>query len=89
MEDILYYKDPYDLAEKGGAKPDNITANGWKKMHRKAIGLIRQWVDISVFHHMATKTNAYTLWENLKDLYQRKATQNKAFAIRKLVNLKY
>ena len=56
-------------------------------MYQKAIGLIRQWVDTSVFPYLPTKTDAYTMWKNLKDLYER--DQNKAFAIRKLVNLKY
>lgn len=89
MEDILYCKDLYDPVEKGDAKPESITSEDWKKMHRKAIGTIRQWVDISVFHHVATETNAQTLWRNLQNLYERKTAQNKAFTIRKLVNLKY
>ena len=42
-----------------------------------------------MFHHVAIKTDAHTLWKNLKDLYERKTAQNKVFAIRKLVNLKY
>ena len=46
-------------------------------------------MDISVFHHVVTEIYAHTLWKNSKDLYERKMAQNKAFAIRKLVNLKY
>ena len=45
-----------------------------KKMHWKAIELIRQWVDITVFHHVATETNAHTLWKNLNDLYERETS---------------
>ena len=41
------------------------------------------------FHHVATKTNAQTLWKNIEKMYLRKTTQNKTFIIRKLVNLKY
>lgn len=89
MEDILYYKDMYDPVEKGDAKPDKVTDEDWKKLHRKAVSLIRQWVDLSVFHHVATETNAQTLWKNIEKMYQRKTAQNKTFAIRKLVNLKY
>ena len=74
MEDILYYKDLYNPMEKEEAKPDNVTVNEWKKMHQKVIGLIRQWVDISVFHYVATETDACTLWNNSKDLYKRKTT---------------
>lgn len=50
--------------------------------------LIRQWVDLSVFHHVATKTDAQTL-KNIEKMYQRKAAQNKTFVIRRLVNLNY
>ena len=89
MKDILYYKDLYDFVEKGEVKPDNVIVDDQKKMHRKAIGLIRQWVDISVFHYVATETDAHTLCKNLKNLYERKTAKNKAFTIRKLVNLKY
>ena len=38
---------------------------------------------------MVTEIDAHTLWKNSKDLYERKTAQNKAFAIRKVVNLKY
>jgi hypothetical protein len=89
MEDILYYKDMYDPVEKGDTKPDKVTDEDWNKLHRKAVSLIRQWVDLSVFHHVATETNAQTPWKNIEKMYQRKTAQNKTFAIRKLVNLKY
>ena len=42
-----------------------------------------------MLHHVATEIDAHTLWKNLRDLYERKIAQNKAFEIRKLVNLKY
>ena len=37
---------------------------------------------------ISQETNANALWEKLKGFYERKATQNKAFVARKLVNLK-
>ncbi|RVX19016.1 Retrovirus-related Pol polyprotein from transposon TNT 1-94 [Vitis vinifera] len=37
----------------------------------------------------AKEVDAYSLWQKLKSLYERKTAQNKAFMIRKLVNLKY
>lgn len=45
-------------------------------------------MDLSVFHHVATKTDAQTL-KNIEKMYQRKTAQNKTFIIRKLVNFKY
>ena len=71
---ILYYKDLYDYVENEKAKPNNVTVDDWKKMHREAIRLIRQWVDISVFHHVVIETNAHTLLKNLKNFYERKTT---------------
>ncbi|CAA0840400.1 Unknown protein, partial [Striga hermonthica] len=57
--------------------------------YRKAVSLIRQWVDINIFHHVATESKAHTLWNKIEQMYQRKTAQNKAFVIKKLVNLKY
>ena len=68
MEDIFYYKDLYNPLEKGAAKRDNIAVDNWKKMRQKAIGLIRQWVDINVYHHAAIKIDAH----------ERKTALNKA-----------
>ena len=50
---------------------------------------IRQWVDQSVFHHVAKKVDAYSLWQKLESLYERKTAHNKTFMTRRLVNLKY
>ncbi|KAJ8492114.1 hypothetical protein OPV22_013835 [Ensete ventricosum] len=40
-------------------------------------------------HHVSTECSAYSLWNKLEGLYERKTIGNKAFLIRKLVNLKY
>lgn len=89
MEDILYCKDLYDLVLGDTTKPTTMSNGGWKKLCRKTIGTIRQWIDDSVFHHVAQETEAHTLWKKLETLYERKNAQSKAFTIRKLVNLKY
>ena len=41
-----------------------------------------------VFYHVSQENNVEVFWEKLKGLYDRKASQNKAFVARKLVNLK-
>lgn len=89
MLDILYCKDLYEPVEGDGTKPTETEEKDWKIINRKAVGLIRSWVDISQFHHVAEETNAHTLWKKLESMYERKSAQNKAFLIRKLVNLKY
>jgi hypothetical protein len=45
MEDILYCKELFELIELKGVKPDAKTEDEWKKLNRKVVGHIRQWVD--------------------------------------------
>jgi hypothetical protein len=89
MEDILYCKWLFELIELNEIKPDAKTDDEWKKLNKKVVGHIRQWVDQSVFHHVGKEVNAHLLWLELESLYERKTAQNKAFMIRRLVNLKY
>ena len=89
MEDILYYKELFEPIECKGYKSITTTEDEWKKLNKKTIGQIRQWVDQSVFHHVAKEVGAYSLWQKLESLYERNVAQNKAFMIRRLVNLKY
>jgi gag-polypeptide of LTR copia-type len=42
-----------------------------------------------VYHHVASETNAHELWKEPESLYEQKTAANKAFLIRKLVNLKF
>lgn len=46
-------------------------------------------MDDSIFHLVSTETTTHSLWKKLGGLYERKTAGNKAFLIRKLVNLKY
>ena len=89
MEDILYCKDLYNPLELKGKKPVDKPEADWKKMNRKTIGHIRQWIDQSVYHHVLQETDAYTLWTTLEFVHEKKNAQNKTFVIKKIVNLKY
>ena len=89
MEDILYCKDLYEPLQLLGQKPAGKSDDAWSILNRKVVGQIRQWVDQSVFHHVAQETDAYKLWTKLSSMYERKTAQNKASVIRRLVNLKY
>ena len=89
MEDILYCKELFEPTECKSYKSVTTTEDEWKKLNRKTIGKIRQWVDQSVFHHVAKKVDAYNLWQKLESLYEIKTAHNKAFMIKRLVNLKY
>ena len=89
MEDLLFCKDLYDPIEEKGVKPAAKSDGDWKKINRKTIGVIRQWIDQSIYHHVSGETLAYNLWKRLSELFESKNSLNKAFLIRKLVNLKY
>ena len=89
MEDIFYCKDLHEPIEGDDAKPEGTTPAAWTKMNRKAIGHIREWVDDSVFHHVANETSAHELWLKLESLFEKKTTAKKDFLIKELVNMKY
>ena len=61
MEDILYCKELFEPIECRGYKPITTTEDEWRKVNRKTIRQIRQWVDQSVFHHVAKEVDAYSL----------------------------
>ncbi|CAH9127834.1 unnamed protein product [Cuscuta epithymum] len=88
MEDFLSCKDLFDPIEMKGINSDPAKSTEWKKINRKTIGQIRQWIDHSVFHHVAQETDAYALWKKLEDMYQAKTARNKALLMRRLVNMK-
>ncbi|PKI40481.1 hypothetical protein CRG98_039117 [Punica granatum] len=89
MEDLLFCRDLYDLIEGDSAKPKDKDDKAWESTNQKTIGLIRQWIDNSIYHHVAQETNAKALWDKLTNLYARKTPQNKAFLVKKLVHLRY
>ncbi|KAF7129215.1 hypothetical protein RHSIM_Rhsim10G0143100 [Rhododendron simsii] len=89
MEDLLYYRDLHGSVEGDTAKPIDMKREDWTILNRKTIGLICQWLDDGVFHHVSTETSAYDLWKKLESLYDRKSATNKVFLFKKLVNLIY
>ncbi|CAH9137277.1 unnamed protein product [Cuscuta epithymum] len=58
MEDFLSCKDLFDPIEMKGINPDPAKSTEWKKINRKTVVQIRQWIDHSVFHHVAQETDA-------------------------------
>ncbi|CAL5356104.1 unnamed protein product [Camellia sinensis] len=81
-------KDLFDPIALKGVKPDGDKDGDWIKTNRKIVGQIRQWINHSVFHHVAQETDAYALWMKLEDMYQSKTARNKALIMRRLINLK-
>ena len=89
MEDLLYCKDLYLPLRGDVAKPQEKSDVDWSILHRKTVGYIRQWVDQSVYHHVAQETRADVLWKKLESMYERQTALNKTSLIRRVVNLKY
>lgn len=89
MKDFLYCKGLYAPIEDDKAKLTGTSDDDWKKLNQKTIDIIRQWLDDSVFHHVSNEVLAQFLWKKLEDLYERRTVGNKAFFIRKLMNLKF
>ncbi|XP_057954021.1 uncharacterized protein LOC131148323 [Malania oleifera] len=87
MEDLLNCKDLVDPLDYKGMKPDSVKDDDWRRMNRKTIGQIRQWIDHKVYHHVAQETDAYSLWEKLENMYQAKTACNKAMLMRQLMDL--
>ena len=57
MEDLLNCKDLYDHIEGDNSKPYDISDPDWKKLKKKTLGAIRQWVDINLCNHVAKETD--------------------------------
>ena len=81
MENHLYCKDLHEpITEKD--KPEGKTDKEWELQNRKAVAMIRKFIDRSLFEHVSTYTNAYELWTKLESLIQKKTPRNKAHLVR-------
>lgn len=88
MEDHLYCKDLHEpISQKD--KPEGKEEKEWELQNRKAVAMIRKYIDRSLFEHVSTYTNAYELWTKLESLIQKKTPRNKAHLVRRLVKLEY
>ena len=70
MKELLYRKEFYEPIGLKDKKFEKTKAEEWKKLSRKVVNRIRQWVDISVLHHVANRIDAYNLLTKLEALCQ-------------------
>ena len=61
IEDLLNCKDLYDPIEGDNIKSSDMLDVDWKKLKKKTLGIIRQWVDIILYNHVAKETCPHTL----------------------------
>ena len=62
MEDVLYCKDLHDFIEVDSAMPSDMSNRDWKKLNRQTIECIRQFINVSVFHHLSQETKIQRLF---------------------------
>jgi len=58
MKDLLVCRDLYYPIEEKGVKLADKSNGDWKKINRKTIGVIRQWIDQFIYHHVLGDTLA-------------------------------
>ncbi len=88
MEDHLYYKDLHEpIISKD--RPEGKNEKEWELLNRKAVAVIRKYIDKSLFEHVSTYTNAFELWTKLESMIQKKTPRNKASLVRRLVKMEY
>ena len=88
IEDLLNCKDLYDPIRGDNVKSSDMSDADWKKLKKKTLGVIHQWVDISLYNHVAKETNPHIFWKNLENMDETKNAQAKIFLMQKLMNLK-
>lgn len=88
MEDYLYLNDLHLPLENNGEKPSSISEAKWETLDRKASATIRWCLEDSVFHLVACEKSAFGIWKKLEGIYAKNSATNKAFMMRRLINLK-
>ncbi|KAK1362535.1 hypothetical protein POM88_047009 [Heracleum sosnowskyi] len=73
MVDFLCVRDLYETIKSKDAV-DGINDREWKILSRKAVAIIRQFVDDSVHQNVASYTNAFELWSKLEKARRRDLT---------------
>ena len=88
MEDILILKDQCFPIEGATKKPSTMVDEDWKKLDKKAIATIRQYLEKNMYFNVAKEKTTESLQKKLHDLYEKNTKENKVFLMKKLYNLK-
>jgi hypothetical protein len=87
MEDLLVDRDQW-IMEDPGTTHTGTSADGWKKMDRKAKSTIQLYLSNSLLLNVSDEATTKDLWEKLGKLYQSKSLLNKLFLRKNLFNLR-
>ena len=82
-------KDLHEPIEGEEARPTDLNDKKSTQLNQKVVGVIRSWIDQSVYHHVAKEFEIDVLWRKLETIYEQPTTDNKDYLMKKLVNLKH
>ena len=74
MEDLLNCMDLYVTIEGDNAKSSDMSNADWKKFKKKTLGAIFQWMDISLYNHVAKEIVSHSLEELGKQVRDKERT---------------
>ena len=88
MEDHLYCNDLDLLLECKRKKLADMEEAKWNALNRKMIAYVKKDVSSKTINHISLEYDYYKVWKILEETFAKESAQNKAFAIRDLMNLK-
>jgi hypothetical protein len=88
MEDYLYQKDLFLPLGGVAKKPTAMNDEEWEILDRKALGMIRLSLAVSVAFNISKEKTTKGLMDALAKLYEKPSASNKVFLMKRLFNMK-
>lgn len=83
VKDMLIVRNLY-LLIMGKTNLEKAIDDDWGVLHLKVVTTIRQWVDVSIFHHIFEEVMTGKLWKKLETMYEKSTFMNKGTIIRSM-----
>ena len=61
-------KNLYEPIEDEDARAADLDNKKWAQLNQKVVGIIRSWIDQSVYHHVAKESRVDVLWRKLETI---------------------
>lgn len=74
--DLMYAKELEDALLE--TKPDSMSSRPWKKLDRRALGILRNIVSILVSSHIVDETMTYDFMKKLSNLFEKSSGTNRS-----------
>ena len=86
MQDVLIVQRQIEAIQHNN-KPASMIVEEWRSLDEIARSTIQMHLTENVYFSMAKETSAYTLWEKLQAMYEKKLSSSKLILIRQLFNM--